>query len=73
MTTTTTGFYNAAGQPMTKAAYFALKAATLREQIGTYAAMRYAVKNGSTLGLYRLARQLLAVEKKPLDFIPKMI
>ena len=62
MSSTYTGYYNAAGEQMTRAAFFALKAATMRKQIGRYAAMRYAIKNGSSLSLFRLACQLLAVE-----------
>lgn len=43
------------------AAWHAIKAATLRDSVGNFAARRYAVKHG-VLGLYRLACQLQAVE-----------
>ena len=45
-----------------KQAAIAIHAATLRQTIGSYAARRYAVKNG-VLRLYTLACQLSAIEK----------
>lgn len=61
--TTSTGFYNQQGMEMTKAAFYALKAALAMKQIGYYAAMRHAVKNGSTIRLFTLAVQLIVADK----------
>ena len=60
--TTSTGFYNAAGQEITSQAFHALKAVALLPTIGQWAAYRYAVKH-STARLYRIARQLQAANK----------
>lgn len=57
------GFYNAQGQEMTSKAFYALKAAMMARQIGRYAAIRYALNNGSTYSLFRLAQQLHATNK----------
>jgi len=54
-------FATESGEVVTRAAYFAILAARMRSSIGRYAAQRYALNNGSTLSLYRLACQLQAV------------
>lgn len=58
-----TGFYNANRMEITRAAFFALKAAAMVKSIGRYAAIRYCLNNGSTYSLFRLAQQLMAAEK----------
>lgn len=65
-----TGFYDAMGNEITKEAFFALRAAKLRDSIGTYAARRFALNNGVPLRLFCLACQLQAVSNArfPLDF-----
>lgn len=61
--TSSTGFYDANGREITRAAFFALKAAMLVRQIGRNAAIRYCVNNGSSLRLFCLAQQLQAANK----------
>lgn len=61
--TSSTGFYNVKGVEITRAAFFALKAAAMIKQIGRDAASRYAINNGSSLRLFCLAQQLAAVNK----------
>jgi len=58
-----TGFYDVNGREITRAAFFALKAATMARSIGRYAAMQFALKNGSSLRLFCLAQQLIAANK----------
>ena len=53
-------YANSHGQEISKAAFYALKAARMQHQIGRYAAQRYALNNGSTAALLRLALQLQA-------------
>lgn len=48
---------------MTAQAQKALKAAKMRRSCGRYAAMVWAAKNGVNMRLYRIACQLMAVEK----------
>lgn len=57
------GFYNAAGVEISAGAFHALMAVAMLPTIGKYAAMHYAIKNGSTYRLFTLARQLHAVNK----------
>ena len=45
---------------MANQAQVAIRAAKMRRSIGRYAAKRYAVKRGVSMGLYRLACQLEA-------------
>lgn len=67
-----TGYYSSTGAQLTAPAFWALKAATMRQQIGNHAARRMAIRNGSTMRLYVLACQLLAMQRAeqqaPLDF-----
>lgn len=58
--TTATGYYNQHGQQITRATYYAILAAKMRKLIGRDAALRMAIKNGSTSSLFRLACQLQA-------------
>jgi len=58
-----TACYNAQGERMTQAAFYSLKAAMMISQIGRYAALLHCLKNGGSLRLFTLARQLLAVQK----------
>jgi len=58
-----TGYYDKHGNEITQTAFYAIKAAMMVAQIGRDAAMRYCLKNGSTLALFRLAQQLQATEK----------
>lgn len=55
-----TSYYNIKGEEITRAAFFALRAAQMRKQIGRDAATRYAIKNGSSQRLIRIAYQLQA-------------
>lgn len=57
------GYYDRNGREVTKAAFSALKAAQMAGQIGRYAAIRYALNNGSSFALFRLAQQLMAMDK----------
>jgi len=58
-----TGFYNSEGKEITRAAFFSLKSAAMIKQIGRYAALAYCIKNGGSLRLFTLARQLQAMDK----------
>lgn len=58
-----TGFYSKEGREITRAAFFALKAARMVKQIGHCAARSYCLNNGSSLALFRLAQQLQAANK----------
>lgn len=58
-------YYSRNGDIITPAAFFALKAAAMRAQIGNYAARRYYQlhSSNSSLHLYRIACQLHAIEQ----------
>ena len=62
MATSTGSFYLSNGTLTSKEVFYAIKAATMRKQIGRYAARRMAEKNGVPAYLYRLACQLLAAQ-----------
>lgn len=53
-----TGHYNERGEMITQATFYALLAARMCRQIGEWAAERFAVRNGSTVRLFKLAVQL---------------
>ena len=55
-------YYNAEGAQICSNAYHALYAATLKKQVGRWAALRYAMKRGVLPATYRLACQLVAVQ-----------
>jgi len=55
-------YYNAEGMQICSSAYHALYAATLKKQVGRWAALRYAMKRGVLPSTYRLACQLVAVQ-----------
>ena len=56
-------YYTAEGMQICSNAYHALYAATLKKQIGRWAALRYAMKRGVLPSTYRLACQLVAVQQ----------
>ena len=53
-------FYDDHGNPITQAAFYAIKAARMRQAIGRDAAKRHALNNGSSARLFRIACQLEA-------------
>lgn len=50
------------GRPITRAAWAALAAARMRPRVGRWAALRWGLKNGASLRLQTIARQLLAMQ-----------
>lgn len=54
-------YVTAEGNYVSAKVFYAIKAAAMRQRIGRDAALRYAVKNGSTSSLFRTACQLTAV------------
>ena len=57
-------YYNAEGMQICASAYHALYAATIKQQVGRWAALRYAMKRGVLPSTYRLACQLVAMQKE---------
>lgn len=59
-----TGYYDAQGRQITRAAFYAIKAAAMRQQIGKYAARQYYLRRSGahSLHLYRIACQLTAMQ-----------
>lgn len=59
-------YAGAHGQPITRAAFIALRAAALRDSIGAYAARQYylAHSGAHSLRLYRIACQLQALTQQ---------
>ena len=69
--------YNAQGQEISPAAFYAIQAARRFNSIGSYAAIRFVMKRANTsynvaLRLITIARQLIAIEayeaRQQLDF-----
>jgi len=56
-------YYNADGMQICSSAYHALYAATIKKQVGRWAALRYAIKRGVLPSTYRLACQLVAMQQ----------
>lgn len=60
-------YYGSNGQQLTRAAFYAIKCATMRRSIGAYAARQHFLRNSGTrsLRLYRIACQLQAMQCTP--------
>ena len=56
-------YYNAEGMQICASAYHALYAATIKKQVGRWAALRYAMKHKVLPSTYRLACQLVAMQR----------
>ena len=54
-------YVTADGSYVSAKVFYAIKAAAMRQRIGRYAALQYAIKNGSTARMFRIACQLTAI------------